>query len=396
MFKWLLYIFACLTTSVFAMEKTKLRVATFNVSMEARNYQVVDIDAQGKKQSKAPQGNELQTALTSQHPQIKNIAQIIQKVQPDIILLNEFDHNNQSHENLRYFIQHYLNKSQQGEQPIDYPYFYQGPVNTGVKSGVDLNNNGTADETPNDTFGFGFFPGHYGMALLSKYPINFEQVRSFQLFKWRDMPNALKPMLPESNQSYYSDTAWQVLRLSSKSHWDIPITVQGKTLHILTSHPTPPVFDGPEDRNGRRNHDEIRFWLDYISDNQGDYIYDDNGNKGGLATKQPFIILGDLNASAVEGDAINTGIAQLISHPNINDPLPKSLGGSQHTNNNQHAKHHTAYWRMRADYVLPSSFGFSVKDSGVFWPTTENKDFALIQDRSASSDHRLVWVDVEL
>ncbi len=73
------------------------------------------------------------------------------------------------------------------------------------------------------------------------------------------------------------------MRLSSKSHWDIPININGKEIHILASHPTPPVFDGPENRNGNRNHDEIRFWRDYIDNTQANYIYDDGGKKGGLS-----------------------------------------------------------------------------------------------------------------
>ena len=85
-------------------------------------------------------------------------------------------------------------------------------------------------------------------------------------------------------------------------------------MHVLASHPTPPVFDGPENRNGKRNHDEIRFWFDYINNTQASYIYDDNGNKGGLSPNQPFVILGDQNASSVEGDAINSSIKALITN----------------------------------------------------------------------------------
>jgi hypothetical protein len=51
---------------------------------------------------------------------------------------------------------------------------------------------------------------------------------------------------------------------------------------------------------------------------------------------------------------------------------------------------------MRADYVLPSTFGFIIKKSGVFWPQQNKNTYRLIKNRQASSDHRLVWVDVEL
>ena len=36
-------------------------------------------------------------------------------------------------------------------------------------------------------------------------------------------------------------------------------------MHVLVSHPTPPTFDGPEDRNGLRNADEIAFWKQYVA-----------------------------------------------------------------------------------------------------------------------------------
>jgi len=190
------------------------------------------------------------------------------------------------------------------------------------------------------------------------------------------------------------------LRLSSKSHWDIPIKINDKTVHILASHPTPPVFDGPENRNGKRNHDEIRFWYDYINADQGAYIYDDNKQKGALKANQRFIIMGDQNASRVEGDAIITktsqGIIALLNSNKIQDPLPTSLGGEKHLTDNSHSINHTAYWGMRADYVLPSTFGFTIKKSGVFWPQPNEETHRLIKNRQASSDHRLVWVDVEL
>jgi len=374
-----------------SQQKTKVRIATFNVSMEALNY-LPHVEGQAPQ----VQGNELANSLAANHQQIRNIAEIIQRINPDIILLNEFDRQDDSHQSLKTFLKDYLGQSQQGQEPLEYPYFFQGPVNTGVPAPFDVNNNGKEGESPADTYGFGFFPGHFAMALLSKYPISHEKIRTFQHFKWQDMPGALQPIDPETNKPWYNSKAWQQMRLSSKSHWDVPVTVNGQTVHILASHPTPPVFDGPEDRNGKRNHDEIRFWLDYITPGKGGYIYDDNANKGGYQSKAPFVIMGDQNASSVEGDAINTGITALLSSPQVNDPNPASSGAEEYTQGNPHGKHHTAYWGMRADYVLPSSFGWEIKDSGVFWPKTGDDTYRLIKDRQASSDHRLVWVDLEL
>jgi len=366
-----------------------LRIATFNVSMEALNY-AKRIEGQATKVT----GDELTQALKTNNQQIRNIAEIIQEVNPDIILLNEFDRQDGSHKNLKRFISDYLNIGQNKQKAIDFPYFYQGPVNTGVVAKTDLNNNGKGNETPADTYGFGHFPGHFAMALLSKYPLDEKAIRTFQLFKWKDMPNALKPVDPNTQKPWYNDQAWQDMRLSSKSHWDIPVHIGKNTIHILASHPTPPVFDGPEDRNGKRNHDEIRFWLDYITPGNNDYIYDDSQVKGGLADGNPFVILGDQNASSVEGDAINSSISALLNHANTQDPLPESKGGQVHSKDNTNAKNHTAHWRMRADYVLPSTKGWSIKDSAVYWPLATEDNFRLIKNRQASSDHRLVWVDL--
>jgi endonuclease/exonuclease/phosphatase family metal-dependent hydrolase len=370
---------------------SKLRIATFNVSMEALNYLSTE-----QSQNAKVTGNELTLALKSNRQQIKNIAEIIQRVNPDIILLNEFDRSDNSHQSLKRFIKNYLNKPQNGNKAVDYPYFYQGPVNTGVPTNYDLNNDAKAGTLPNDAYGFGHFPGHFAMALLSKYPIDEDKIRTFQLFKWQDMPNALVPVDPKTDKPWYSEQAWNNFRLSSKSHWDIPVNINGNKLHVLASHPTPPVFDGPEDRNGKRNFDELRFWIDYLTPSAASYIYDDKKQYGGLAKDQAFVILGDLNADAIDGNAIKSGIHRLTHHPRIIDPQPQSEGGKLHRIDNPNAKNHTAFWGMRADYVLPAKAQMSVLDSGIFWPKENEAEFRLIKDRAASSDHRLVWVDVEL
>ena len=203
-----------------------VRVATFNASMDATNY---------VEQNQAPIGSELQNHLRNgEQKQIKNIAEIIQRLKPDIILLNEFDYSSQSAADIQNFIKQYLNVSQNNNTPIDYPYFYSAPVNTGVDSGLDLDKDGIASGTKGDAFGFGYFPGHYGMVVLSQYPIQSEQIRTFQNFLWKDMPdNLLSTIKDENGQAYYSHQAQQILRLSSKSHWDIPIIIGNRTIHLL-------------------------------------------------------------------------------------------------------------------------------------------------------------------
>ncbi|MDO6720768.1 endonuclease/exonuclease/phosphatase family protein [Psychrosphaera sp. 1_MG-2023] len=360
-----------------------LKVATFNVSMEATNY----VENNQKAMSNAA----LRTALKSgEHPQIKNIAEIVQRVAPDIILLNEFDYIADKQQGIALFKQKYLEVSQRGQQPIRYPFVYLAPVNTGMKTPFHQDKKNRLSH-----FGFGKYEGQYGMVLLSKYPIGPTEVRTFQHFLWKDMPNHLMPKETDGNH-WYRKNEVELMRLSSKSHWDIPVMVCGQTVRVLASHPTPPVFDGPEDRNGRRNHDELRFWADYINNSSTSYHYDDNGTKGGIPDNSPFIILGDLNASPVEGDAFPGAISQLLTHPKVNSKIiPESEGGVLNRNASEFAANHTASWGIRADYVLPS-IDFNVISSGVFWPKPQSPLSRLVSTREASSDHRLVWVTLQL
>ncbi|KQB37150.1 endonuclease/exonuclease/phosphatase family protein [Flavobacterium aquidurense] len=372
-----------------SQKKTELTFATYNVSMESENY-----SPRGTK------GNSEQILIhelnSGNNAQIKNIAQIIQTVRPDVILLNEFDYIKNPKLGVKAFVKNYLKVAQGGAKAIDYPYYYYSTVNTGQPSPYDLNNDGKLENFGSDAWGFGMYPGQYAMVLLSKYPIDVKAVRTFQNFKWKDMPEPLLTKKADGSD-WYSKEAWSQFPLSSKSHWDVPVRVDKKTVHILASHPTPPSFDGDEDRNGKRNHDEIRFWKDYISDNSASYIYDDKGLKGGLAANSQFVIMGDQNASPVEGNAIKEGIQSLLASPKVNSEFsPASKGGAEYTPENAFGINHTAFWRMRADYVLPSKLGFKFVNSGVFWPAKGEPMSELVEKRESSSDHRLVWVKVIL
>ncbi len=329
------------------------------------------------------------------NPQIAAVAEIIQRVRPDVLLINEFDYD-ASGASIEAFQRRYLRAPQNGATPIDYPWLFHAPSNTGVDTGVDLNNDGKIGGA-GDAFGFGRFAGQYGMLLLSRYPVQFSKVRTFQNFLWRDMPGAKLPVRPDATDSHwYSDDALAVFRLSSKSHWDIPVQINDATVHVLASHPTPPVFDGPEDRNGLRNHDEIRFWADYVSN--ADYLYDDKNHTGGLTPSQRFVIVGDLNASADEGDSSANPMMLIASHPAINFSFkPQSAGGIENRTGNSFAATHTASWGMRADYVLPSAHGFNIRQGAVFWPASDDPLHRLTSHRDViSSDHRLVWLDLTI
>ena len=352
--------------------------------------------------------------------QAKNVAEVVQRVRPDVLLVNEFDPLDNAAadpgpEDL--FRDNFLEVSQNGARPIEYPYAFIAPSNTGVPSGKDLDNSGGAPGGPNDAFGFGFFPGQFGLVVYSRYPIDYDSIRTFQLFKWKDMPGNLIPT------PFYSPDEVDVLRLSSKSHWDVPVEIGGKTVHFLVSHPTPPVFDGTEDRNGRRNHDEIRFWADYVSPGKAGYIYDDSGISGGLKPGELFVIAGDQNSDPLDGDSIPGSIQQLTEHPLVNGKLtPESAGaveasalqGGANLSHRSDPKFDTADFadtapgNLRADYVLPRK-SLQLVGAGVFWPLQSDPLFRLtgvftpgvpgtwgLVGGFPTSDHRSVWIDVSV
>ena len=356
-----------------------LRFATYNASL-----------------NRSDEGDLVRDLSTPDDAQARQVAETIQRTDPDVVLVNEFDVDEEGSA-VDLFRENYLEVSQRGADPVDYPYAYSAPVNTGVPSGLDLDNSGTVGG-PGDAWGFGYFPGQYGMVVYSKHPIETDRVRTFQLFRWQDMPGNLMPA------DYYSAEEQAQLRLSSKSHWDVPVRVGGRTVHVLVSHPTPPVFDGPEDRNGTRNFDEIRFWDDYVSGGRaGSYIYDDEGRRGGLRGGA-FVVMGDQNSDPLDGDSIPGAAQQLLENPRVRStPVPGSAGAvaasAAQPGNESHrspAAQDTADFseppgNLRADYVLPSR-SLPIRDSAVFWPAP-GQPYA---DLVTASDHRLVWVDVRV
>lgn len=431
-----------------------LRVASFNASLnrDAAGELLADLAAADGPAASEVQARRLQQA--------RNVAEILQRVRADVLLVNEFDLDldgrpgasgtpmaaGYSSRAAALFQQNFLARPQGHAvrgftAPLHYPYRHTPNTNTGIASGLDLDRNGRVvnqPETPGygaDALGFGQFAGQYGMTVYSQYPIL--SVRSFQNLRWLDLPGNLlqhDASPGEHNLArFYPPEAQQRLKLSSKNHVDVALCVQGRVLHFLVSHPTPPAFDGPEDRNGKRNHDELRLWTEYLDG--AAWLVDDQGQRGGLAAGALFVVAGDLNADALDGDALRSGqdgrsaIERLLQHPRVDSravPLaPGGVDARDHPANNGDANlrhrgdpaHDTADFsdaapgNLRVDYVLPS-VGLDVLGAGIFWPADNNRQapnasghvFDLIgtfRDPAlyaghASSDHKAVWVDLRL
>lgn len=271
------------------------------------------------------------------------------------------------------------------EAGLDYPHRFAGPPNSGRRSGLDLDGDGRADR-PRDAQGYGRFTGQGGMAVLSRYPIAVAEAQDFTAMLWADLPGATLPEL--NGQPFPSAEAQAVQRLSSVAHWDLPVDTPQGRLHLLAFHATAPVFDGPEDRNGLRNRDELRLWPLYLD------------GALGLAPPERFVLLGDANLDPADGEGRHGAIRALLADPRLQDPRPESPGARAAAD----AGHEgdpaldTADWdgpgNLRVDYVLPAA-GLKVRATGVLWPAPGGSEGGVDAATVArASRHRLVWVDV--
>ncbi|WP_417221167.1 endonuclease/exonuclease/phosphatase family protein [Arthrobacter sp.] len=361
----------------------ELRAAVFNVSL-SRGY------AGALAQDLSIPGDEHASAA----------AEVIQRTRPDVVLLNDFDYDD-GHDAAQAFSSNYLQQGQNGQRPIDYPYVYVAPNNNGVATGADLDGNGTVGD-PADGFGVGDFAGQHGMVLYSRYPIDRHQVRTFQNMLWKSMPGNQMP------HQRYSGLVRNVMRLNSTTTWDVPVKVDGTTVHVIAANPVAPVDEAGTSQQ-KRNADQIRLLSDYVSGGAAaTYITDDRGQTGGLARDSRFVVLGDLAADPAHGPAAHGAVKDLLGNPAVTDPRPASDGAAEAAGAAGGTADHDAAApelltstpaggaALRTDYALPSTT-LALAGAGVFWPSARQDGRSLVfGDPAPSGNHRLVWVDVDL
>lgn len=293
--------------------------------------------------------------------QITAITDIIAHIDPDILVLTDFDYDLEG-QALSAFASRFGDR---------YPYRFARLPNTGIATGLDLDQNGRLGEA-RDALGYGRFAGDGGMAILSAWAIDAAGVADYADLLWRDLPGATLPQAADG-APFLPERVQAVQRLSHAGHWVVPIALaNGERLQLLTYAATPPVFDGEEDRNGLRNRDELRLW---------EAILD-----GAFGTPPvSFVLAGNANLDPVAGEGRSAAMAAFLDRADLQDPLPNLP---------------TADWDddgpgdLRVSYVLPSA-DWHVVDTGVFWPEPDAADAVLLGDDGlAAGVHRLVWVDI--
>ncbi len=266
------------------------------------------------------------------------------------------------------------------EEGLAYPHRLALPSNAGLPTGLDMDGNGRSGE-PRDAQGYGRFRGQGAMALLSRWPLG--AARDLSALLWRDLPGARLPAL--DGRPFPSPEAQAAQRLSSTGHWIVPVAAPGGDVTLLAWAATPPVFDGPEDLNGRRNADELALWRQVL-----------DGSFGEVPTA--FVLLGDAQLDPRDGAGLTGEMAALLADPRLQDPRPASEGARLAAGPPPSGDPalDTVDWpeegpgNLRVAYVLPSA-ALRVSGAGVLWPPPGDPLAPLAE---AAGPHRLVWVDL--
>ena len=308
-----------------------MRIATFNTEL-----------------SRKGPGLLLRDILRGEDTQVNAFRQLMLDVRPDVIALQGIDFD------LRNAALAALVKDL-GAAGLVYPYSFASAPNAGQASGLDLNGNGRLGDA-DDAHGYGRFNGMGGMAVLSRFPIQLGAVEDYTPMLWRDLSGHIYPMA--DGGPFGGTEVFAAHRLSSRGHWVVPVvTPDSGTLRLMTFHATPPVYDGPEDRNGRRNHDEVAFWLDYLA-------RDTSG--------PPFVLAGTANTDPERGGGRPQAITALLDHPRLQNPFDASPTANFDS---------PVPGDLRVDYLLPSA-EWRVLDHGMIAAPTVSR-------------HSLLWMDIE-
>lgn len=295
-------------------------------------------------------------------PQVMSVVQGIAAARADVIVLSDVDYDH-GHAALGA-----LRDAVRAAGGTDYPHIFARRPNTGMETGLDLDGDGRLGG-PGDAQGYGAFSGQGGMAVMSRYPLRLLADHGDLL--WADVPDSL--MIDAQGVTGARAVGHDQQRLASRAIWEIGVTRPNTPeLTLMIFHATTPAFDGPEDRNGRRNHDEIRFWQHRL-----------DGHIGPRPI-WPWVILGTANLDPAQGQGRRAAIRGLLADPRLVDPQPKARDQSVYT----------ADWggklgQMRVDYILPAK-GIGVAQAQAMdlpKPRSTSK-------KVKSSRHRLILVDL--
>lgn len=119
--------------------------------------------------------------------QIASIVDVITTVAPDVLLLTDFDYDIDSMAISAFVLS-------LGAAGLVYDHTFASRPNTGLPTGLDMDGNGRTGEA-RDAQGYGRFSGDGGMAVLSRFPIDQDNVENLSDILWRDVAGGTLPAI---------------------------------------------------------------------------------------------------------------------------------------------------------------------------------------------------------
>ncbi len=311
----------------------------------------------------------LHAIVQGKDPQLQALAQVVALLDADVLLLHDIDLDagGATAAALGRFL---------AQNGAPYAHILAPMPNAGVPSGLDLNGDGRLGRA-NDALGYGAFRGQGGMVLLSRLPIISEELIDFTGLLWRDLPGASLPKRSDGT-AFPSAAALEVQPLSAVGAWAVPLRLPGGAgrLWVMAFHASPPVFDGPEDRNDRRNADELHLWAQAL-----------DGTLAPALPGQYFALMGVTNIDPHLGEGRRDGLQRLAQHPRLHpDAQSPHLGLP------------TVDWSglglglRQASRIFPAR-SLQLRGGGVMWPAPQSPKAAIF---AKASRHRPVWLDIAI
>ncbi len=246
------------------LSETSLRVATMATQL-----------------SRAEPGDLYRDLLTRTDTEALRVAEAISVSNPDVMVLTGMDADQDA---VNTFIANYLNSADDDAADVEYAYSYLAVGSSGTQSGADLDGDRIVGGA-GDAWGQGAFAEQASTVVLSKYPIDQQDVISVSTLKWS--------AVTENNlgDSQLGGAVASSIPVMHNGLWDIPIEYRGERVHILAAQTEP--ASSSYDFATARQHDELKVISDYITGE--DYVVADDGSKASGIEDEHLVLTGALS-----------------------------------------------------------------------------------------------------
>lgn len=270
------------------LSQTSLRVATIEANLTA--------DTPGKLN---------ENLMGAGNPQASHAADSIAQANADVLVLTNMDADQAAVDTFR---EQYLNNTEDDRPEVDYKFTYLAVGSKGLQSGADLNADGVIGDAA-DAWGQGAYEEQGSIVVLSKYPIDEDQIASVSKLKWQDVAN---------NQLHHTKLDGVLaasMPVMNTGMWDIPIEYRNQRVHVLATQTEPDQQD--EDLAAARQGDELKVVADYIAGKK--YVRTDDDDPAMGIGEEKFVLAGALNLQASGESRVDSFLKGLGREDALND-----------------------------------------------------------------------------